>query len=105
MRRARTVEEYVALIKDALYEIEDMRAAIEYDEEGMGATMPYIEDIEISLKKIFTDMESGDYCWNTGDLSYVATIRDLDESVLPFRQLLIRINETHKLGLETEDVE
>ena len=105
MRRARTVEEYVALIKDALYELDDMRAAIEYDEEGMGASKPFMEDIESSLKNIFAEMESGDYCWNTGDLSYVSTIRDLDESVLPFRQLLIRINETHKQGLETEDAE
>jgi hypothetical protein len=48
-------------------------------------------------------MKAGDYCWNTGDLSYASIIRDLDESVVPFRQLLIRINDTHKNGLETED--
>jgi len=102
MRRARTVEEYVAWLKDALYEVEDMRASIEYDEEGMGATRPYIEEIESSLKNVFKLMESGDYCWNTGDLAYTSVIRDLDESVIPFRQLLIRINETHKNGLETE---
>jgi hypothetical protein len=103
MRRAKTVEEYVAWLKDALYEVEDMRASIEYDEEGMGATKPYIEEIESSLKGVFKLMESGDYCWNTGDLSYISVIRDLDESVLPFRQLLIRINETHNQGLEVED--
>jgi len=103
MRRARTVEEYVAWVKDALYEVDDMRASIEYDEEGMGAMKPFIEEIENSLKDIFKLMEAGDYCWNTGDLPYVAVIRDLDESVVPFRQLLIRINDTHKNGLETEE--
>jgi len=103
MRRARTVDEYVAWLKDALYEVDDMRAAIEYDEEGMGAMKPFIEEIEKSLKGIFALMESGDYCWNTGDLSYISVIRELDESVVPFRQLLIRINDTHKKGLETED--
>ncbi len=103
MRRAKTVEEYVAWLKDALYEVEDMRASIEYDEEGMGATKPYIEEIESSLKEIFKQMESGDYCWNTGDLSYIPVIRDLDENVVPFRQLLIRINDTHKKGLETAE--
>ena len=103
MRRARTVEEYVAWVKDALYEIEDMRASIEYDEEGMGATKPYIEDIESSLKNIFKLMKSGDYCWNTGDLPYISVIRDLDENIIPFRQLLIRINDTHKQGLETDE--
>ncbi|RDH82366.1 MAG: hypothetical protein DIZ80_08710 [endosymbiont of Galathealinum brachiosum] len=103
MRRARTVEEYVAWMKDALYEVEDMRASIEYDEEGMGATKPFIEEIESSLKNVFKQMESGEYCWNTGDLSYISVIRELDESVVPFRQLLIRINDTHKNGLETEE--
>ena len=103
MRRARTVEGYVAWLKDALYEVEDMRASIEYDEEGMGATKPFIEEIESSLKDVFKLMESGDYCWNTGDLRYIPVIRDLDESVIPFRQLLIRINETHKDGLEVDE--
>jgi hypothetical protein len=103
MRRAKTVDEYVAWVKDALYELDDMRASIEYDEEGMGASRPYIEEIESSLKNIFEQMKAGDYCWNTGDLAYASIIRDLDESVLPFRQLLIRINDTHKNGLETED--
>ena len=64
---------------------EDMRASIEYDEEGMGATKPYVEEIESSLKGVFKLMESGGYCWNTGDLRYIAVIRDLDESVIPFR--------------------
>ncbi len=103
MRRAKTVEEYVAWVKDALYEIDDMRASAEYDEEGMGASLPYIEEIEASLKDIFKLMEAGDYCWNTGDLSYIAVIRDLDEHIIPFRQLLIRINDTHKSGLETDE--
>ena len=103
MRRARTVEEYVALVKDALYEIDYMRAAIEYDEEGMVASVPYMEEIETCLKGIFEDMKSGDYCWNTGDLPYIATIRDLDDGVIPFRPLLIRINDTHKNGLETAE--
>jgi len=103
MRRARTVEEYVALVKDALYEIEEMRAAIEFDEEGMGATVPYMDEIESSLKKVFDEMQTGDYCWNTGDLAYIPVIRDLDDGVIPFRSLLIRINDTHKNGLETEE--
>ena len=103
MRRARTVEEYVALVKDALYEIEEMRAAIEFDSEGMSASVPYMDDIESCLKDVYEEMKSGDYCWNTGDLSYVATIRDLDDGVIPFRPLLIRINDTHKNGLETDE--
>ena len=103
MKRARTVDEYVALIKDALYEVEDMRAAIEYDEEGMGSGTKIIEELEETLKELFQTMQSGDYCWRTGDLKYMDLILDLDESVVPFRSLLIRINDTHKNGLEPDE--
>ncbi|VAW60429.1 hypothetical protein MNBD_GAMMA11-3402 [hydrothermal vent metagenome] len=103
MRRARTVDEYVAMVKEGLYEIDDMRAAIEYDEEGMGASIAYIDDIENCLKDVFEQMKSGDYCWNTGDLPYIRVIRELDDGVVPFRPLLLRINDTHKNGLEDSD--
>ncbi len=103
MRRAKTVQEYVELVKDALYEISEVRAAIEFDEEGMGESPRYINDIESCLKKIFEDMQNGDYIWNTGDLPFIAVIRELDEGVVPFKSLLIRINDTHKNGLEPDD--
>ena len=103
MKRARTVEEYVALIKDAIYEVEDMRAAIEFDEEGMGEAPRVIDDLEETLKGIYKSMEEGTYCWRTGDLRYMDYIRDMDESAIPFRSLLIRINDTHKNGLEQDD--
>jgi len=103
MKRARTVDEYVALVKDALYEAEDMRAAIEYDEEGMGGGSKIIEELEKILKELYTSMQAGDYCWRTGDLKYMDLIRDLDEGVVPFHSLLIRINDTHKNGLEPDE--
>jgi hypothetical protein len=46
MKRAKTADEYVAFIKDALYEVSDMRAAIEFDEEGMGGGISIIDDLE-----------------------------------------------------------
>lgn len=103
MRRARTVDEYIALIKDAVYEVDEMRASIEYDEEGMGEGSKFIDELESNLKEIYNSMLSGDYCWRTGDLKYMELIRHMDEGVLPFRSLLIQINETHKKGLKTEE--
>lgn len=103
MKRARTVDEYVRLVKDALYEAEDMRAAIEYDEEGMGSGVKVIEELEGNLKELYQSMLDSSYCWNTGDLKYMDLIRDLDEGVVPFKSLLIRINDTHKNGLEPDE--
>ena len=71
MKRARSVEEYVLLIKDALYEVDDMRAAIEYDEEGMGSGSSIIEELESTLKELYESMQAGNYCWRTGDLKNI----------------------------------
>ena len=103
MRRARTVDEYIALIKDAVYEVDELRASIEYDEEGMGEGSKFIDELESNLKEIYNSMVSGDYCWRTGDLKYMELIRHMDEGTLPFRSLLIQINETHIKGLKTEE--
>ena len=100
MKRPATVEEYVALIKDALYEVDEMRAAIEFDEEFMSEAASYINDLDRNLREIIQSMQDGSYCWRTGDLDFMKYVRDLDERVLPFRSLLIRINDTHKNGLE-----
>lgn len=105
MKRARTVDEYVALVKDALYETQDMRASIEYDEEGMGGGSKIITELEEILDELYKSMQAGDYCWRTGDLKYMNLIRDLDAGVVPFHSLLIRINDTHKNGLEPDEEE
>lgn len=103
MRRARTVDEYVAMIQDAIYEVDEMRASIEYDEEYMAESSAIIDELESTLKEMMDAMKNGTYGWRTGDLKYIAVIKDLDERVVPFRSLLLRINDTHKHGLEPED--
>ena len=51
---------------------------------------------------VFESMKDGSYCWRTGDLEFMRIINDIDDRLLPFRPLLIRINDTHKNGLEPE---
>lgn len=102
MRRARTIDEYVAMVRDAIYEVEEMRAAIEYDEEYMADSSKIIDELQSSLKEIMDAMQEGTYSWRGGDLRYIPMIKDLDERVVPFRSLLLRINDTHKHGLEPE---
>jgi hypothetical protein len=102
MIRARTVDEYVSLIRDAIYEVDEMRASLEFDEDSMSAYAQFIDDLESSLKELYQSMLDGSYCWRTGDLAYMEVIRNLDDKVMPIRALLTRINETHKNGLEPE---
>lgn len=102
MIRARTVDEYVSLIREAIYEVDEMRASIEFDEESMGPYGQFINELDNSLKQLYQSMLDGSYCWRTGDLAFMEVIRNLDDKVMPIRALLTRINETHKNGLETE---
>ncbi len=93
----------MALVNVVLYEIEEVRAAIEFDEDGMGQATQFIDEIEESLKGVYDGMLDGSYCWRTGDLRFMDIIRDLDERVIPFKSLLIRINDTHRNGLEPDE--
>ena len=102
MIRARTVDEYIYLIRDAIYEVDEMRASLEFDEDSMSPYAQFIDDLESSLKHLYQSMLGGTYSWRTGDLPYTNMIRDLDDKVMPIRALLTRINETHKQGLESE---
>jgi len=52
--RAKTVEEYVDLVKQALFEIEELRVAAEYDMEDMGTSLKFVDDLEAD-DQVFED--------------------------------------------------
>lgn len=102
MKRPKTVEQYVELVKQALFEVEDMRAAIEYDMEGMGQIPEFIEQLEAQVGHLREQMVAGTYQFATGDLAFMGLVKAKDETQLPCRQLLILINETHLHGLDVD---
>lgn len=97
--RARTTDEYVEMIKQAIDETFDLRQAIEYD-EFMDEVRDFIDDLEAMLKQLYASMEDGTYQFATGDLPFVALMEKHHEAMLPFKYLLKRINETHNKGLQ-----
>ncbi len=98
--RAHSTEEYVDMIKQAIDEVFDLRQAVEFDEEFMSDGLFLIDDLEKQLKALYESMKDGSYQFATGDLPYVAMLEKYRESLVPFRYLLKRINETHNKGLE-----
>lgn len=105
MKRARSVEEYIDLVKNALYEVEDLRASIEYDNEGMHDAPIFLEKLETAVRGVYDAMVDGSYAFGRDDLGFMSIVRDADEGALPFKYLLVRINETHKHGLEVDEDE
>jgi hypothetical protein len=100
--RPKTAEEYVDLVDQALFEIEDLRMAAEYDMDSMGAAMEFLEDLARDVRKLRDSMADGSYMFGKENLPFFKIAEQQDERFLPFRQLLLKINETHINGLDAE---
>ena len=100
--RPKTAEEYVDLVDQALFEIEDLRMAAEYDMDSMGAAMDFLTDLERDVRKLRDSMADGSYMFGKENLPFYKLAEQQEERILPFRQLLLKINETHINGLDAE---
>jgi len=101
--RARSTEEYVSMIESVLDDLWDIRQSMEFDGEGIVDMGNFINELEVSLKEIYQSMKDGTYEYATGDFPFMASLDNYHESMLPFRFLLVRINETHMKGLELNE--
>jgi len=101
MIRARSMEEYQDLIKQALYDVQELRASIEYDEEFMGEAAVFLEPLEARIRELDEAIADGSYQFSMQNLSFMSIVYQTPGSLLPFKPLLMRINDTHVHGLET----
>ena len=97
--RAGTIEEYKALINEALDEMDELRASIEYDEEYMEGALALVNPIITGLQQLLKRIDSGDYQFGEGELVFMNTVHKADNSLLPFKFLFTRIEKTHREGL------
>ena len=87
----------------ALFEIEDLRLAAEYDIDSMGAATDFLSDLEHDVRKLRQSMADGSYRFGKENLPFVKVVEHQDERILPFKQLLLKINETHIKGLDVDE--
>ena len=100
--RARSTEEYVSLFEQALDDVWDLRQSLEFDGESMPEAFGFIDELESDLKKTYESMKDGSYQFATGDFPYMRLFDKYHPGAIPFKFLLMRINETHMKGLEVE---
>lgn len=101
--RAKTVEQYVDLVDQALFETEELRMAAEYDMESMGASRKFVDELEASVRELRASMSDGSYQFQNRDLPFMEIVERESDAHLPFKYLLRMINETHRQGLDVED--
>ena len=102
LRRARSAEEYAEWVKQAMFEVGDLKDCLLYEFEDMQRFPAYIEPLEDGIKQVYDAMVAGSYQFGREDLMFMETLR-LCEDQIPFHTLLKQINETHRRGLDVPD--
>ncbi len=103
LRRARTAEEYADWVKNALFELEDLKNCLLYDAEDELVRFPaYIEPLEEGIRPVYDAMCNGSYRFGREDLLFMDVLRRFEHEI-PFNTLLKQINETHRKGLELDE--
>ena len=100
--RAKSMQEYADIIKEALFEIDDLRASVEYDEDFMSGATSFLGDLERGVRALLKSVEDGSYEFGKGELPFIGIVRSARDDLLPFKHLFMRIEMTHKQGLDEQ---
>ena len=102
LRRAKSVDEYVEWVCQAVFEIGDLRDCLEYELEDLSRFPAFLDPLEEGIKGIYQSMQDGTYVFGREDLPFMDLAGRSSEEI-PFHTLLKQINETHRRGLEIGD--
>ena len=101
LRRAKSAEEYADWVKQAVFEVGDLRECLLYEEEELPRFPEYLEPLEQGIKQLYQSMCDGEYRFGREDLPFMEMAYRYAEEI-PFHTLLKQINETHRKGLEVD---
>jgi len=101
MKRARDFNQLVDLVHEAVYEVDELRACLEHDDDEAATYTPYLDALDGMLRDLHAAMTSGTYpgAGQGDDLPFMPLFKQHERSI-PFRELLRTINATHREGYE-----
>jgi hypothetical protein len=101
-QRPKSPEAYVQMVEQAIIEVEELVACYEYDMEDVGKHLAYLEPLIQHLRRLRASMADGSYEFGNEDLPFMPVVVK-HRSQLPFSELLVTINETHRNGLAVDE--
>lgn len=98
IRECQTVEQFLELVDQALFEVDELIESIEYEElEEFAPYLPTYEQIRLQLQALREAVRAGTHRFGGSDLPLMSLLGP-GRSVLPFRDLLEDINSAHRKG-------
>lgn len=101
LRRAKSVDEYVEWVKNAVFEVDDLRDCLEFESEDMNRFPAFLDPLDEGIKAIHQSMVDGSYSFGREDLPFM-DLAAKHANEIPFHTLLKQINETHRHGLDLD---
>lgn len=101
MKKAQNLNQLIDLVHEAVYEVDELRACLEHDDDEASAYTPFLDDLDRMLRELHESMVSGNYAGvgKGEDLAFIPLFKRHERSI-PFRELLRTINATHSEGYE-----
>lgn len=101
MKRAKDMNALIDLVHEAVYEVDELRACLEHDDDEASTYTPYLDQLDSMLRALHEAMVSGRYpgAGQGGDLEFMTLFKKYERDI-PFRELLRTINATHREGFE-----
>ena len=100
--RASTVEEYVELVDQVIFDLEELMASTVYEFDELDASPAYLDILLKEVRELRESMADGSYLFGREDLPFMRLVKRSSEKTMPFIQLFYRINQTHKQGLDIQ---
>jgi hypothetical protein len=101
MLQPATMDEYIDLVHEAVYELDELRLSIEESspEDEWERYGELLELLDAQVRRLYEDLTSGRYRFRPGeDLPFMPLVERLGKEV-PVRPLLEAINRVHRRGL------
>jgi hypothetical protein len=101
--RAKTAQEYVDLVDQVIFDLEELQASTAYDIDDIEGIPAYLDVLLKEVRELRVSMADGSYLFGREDLPFMRLVRRSNEKALPFIRLFYRINQTHKQGLDIQE--